>query len=186
MSCYKCSCKWNDVYLWLRQTQSRLLPAQSNHWLPDIDIQQMFKRISEIKKFIIIQSLAKYFDTLLERTLLCWKECFFFPDYRLKTTMRVYFQTVPKLVGCHACFGRVPFDQNFRKFRFKIKWNMQEISGNSFRKLNSKKMMMQRTAKENAAYKRRICKRSDQPKVDRITNNARLILREKLNGATTW
>ena len=46
-------------------------------------------------------------------------------------------------------------------------------------------MMMQRTANENAAYKRRICKRSDQPKIDRITNNARLILREKLNGATT-
>ena len=44
--------------------------------------------------------------------------------------------------------------------------------------------MMQRTANENAAYKRRICKRSDQPKIDRITNNARLILREKLNGAT--
>ena len=46
-------------------------------------------------------------------------------------------------------------------------------------------MMMQRTANENAAYKRRICKRSDQPKIDIITNNARLILREKLNGATT-
>ena len=45
--------------------------------------------------------------------------------------------------------------------------------------------MMQRTANENAAYKRRICKRSDQPKIDRITNNERLILREKLNGATT-
>ena len=45
--------------------------------------------------------------------------------------------------------------------------------------------MMQRTANENAAYKRRICKRSDQPKIDRITNKARLILREKLNGATT-
>ena len=47
-------------------------------------------------------------------------------------------------------------------------------------------MMMQRTANENAARKRRICKRSDQPKIDRIANNdARLILREKLNGATT-
>ena len=46
--------------------------------------------------------------------------------------------------------------------------------------------MMQRTANENAAGKRRICKRSDQPKIDRIANNdARLILREKLNGATT-
>ena len=28
-------------------------------------------------------------------------------------------------------------------------------------------MMMQRTANENAACKRRICKRSDQPKIDR-------------------
>ena len=46
--------------------------------------------------------------------------------------------------------------------------------------------MMQRTANEDAARKRRICKRSDQPKIDRIANNdARLILREKLNGATT-
>ena len=26
--------------------------------------------------------------------------------------------------------------------------------------------MMQRTANENAAYKRRICKRSDQPKIE--------------------
>ena len=30
---------------------------------------------------------------------------------------------------------------------------------------------MQRTANENAACKRRICKRSDQPKIDRIANN---------------
>ena len=46
--------------------------------------------------------------------------------------------------------------------------------------------MMQRTANENAACKRRICKRSDQPKIDRIANNdARLILRKKLNGAMT-
>ena len=36
---------------------------------------------------------------------------------------------------------------------------------------------MQRTANENAACIRRICKRSDQPKVERITNNdARMIL----------
>ena len=46
-------------------------------------------------------------------------------------------------------------------------------------------MMMQRTANENAACERRICKRSDQSKIDRIANNdARLILR-KVNGATT-
>ena len=46
--------------------------------------------------------------------------------------------------------------------------------------------MMQRTVNENAARKRRICKRSDQSRIDRIANNdARLILREKLNGATT-
>ena len=45
--------------------------------------------------------------------------------------------------------------------------------------------MMQRTANENAACKRRMCKRSDQPKIDRIGNDARLILPKKLNGATT-
>ena len=44
-------------------------------------------------------------------------------------------------------------------------------------------MMMQRTANENAASERRICKRSDQPKIDRIANNdARLILRKSLTG----
>ena len=32
-------------------------------------------------------------------------------------------------------------------------------------------MMMQRTANENAACERRICKRPDQPKINRITNN---------------
>ena len=48
------------------------------------------------------------------------------------------------------------------------------------------KIMMQRTANENAACQRRICKRSDQPKIERLVNNdARLILRGKLNGATT-
>ena len=42
---------------------------------------------------------------------------------------------------------------------------------------------MLRTANENAARKRRICERSDQPKIDRIANNdARLILRESLTG----
>ena len=46
--------------------------------------------------------------------------------------------------------------------------------------------MVQRTANENAACIRRICKRSDQPKIERVANNdARLILRRKLNGATT-
>ena len=46
--------------------------------------------------------------------------------------------------------------------------------------------MMQRTANENAACLRRICKRSDQPKIERLVNNdARLMLRRKLNGATT-
>ena len=45
---------------------------------------------------------------------------------------------------------------------------------------------MQRTANENAACLRRICKRSDQPKIEKIANNdARLILRKKLNGTTT-
>ena len=37
--------------------------------------------------------------------------------------------------------------------------------------------MMQRTANENAACLRRICKRSDQPKIERlVNNNARLII----------
>ena len=49
--------------------------------------------------------------------------------------------------------------------------------------------MMQRTANENAACLRRICKRSDQPKIERLVavvdNDAKLILRRKLNGATT-
>ena len=52
-----------------------------------------------------------------------------------------------------------------------------------FKPLN---IMMQRTANENAACLRRICKRSDQPKIERLVNSdARLILRRKLNGATT-
>jgi len=46
--------------------------------------------------------------------------------------------------------------------------------------------MMQRTTNENAACIRRICKRPDKPKMEGIINNdARLILRRKLNGATT-
>ena len=47
-------------------------------------------------------------------------------------------------------------------------------------------IMMQRTANENAACLLRICKRSDQPKIERLVNNdAKLILRRKLSGATT-
>ena len=43
------------------------------------------------------------------------------------------------------------------------------------------KIMMERTVNENAACLRRICKRSDQPKMERLVNNdARLILRRKL------
>ena len=46
--------------------------------------------------------------------------------------------------------------------------------------------MMQRTANESAAGLRRICKRSDQPKTERpVNNDASLILRRKLKGATT-
>ena len=41
-------------------------------------------------------------------------------------------------------------------------------------------IMVQRTANENAACLRRICKRSDQPKIERIANND-----ARLNGATT-
>ena len=48
------------------------------------------------------------------------------------------------------------------------------------------KIIMQWTANENAACLRRICKRSDRPKIERLVNNdARLILRRKLNRATT-
>ena len=47
--------------------------------------------------------------------------------------------------------------------------------------------MMQRTANENAASLRRIRKRSAQPKLERLENNdASLILRRNLNGASTW
>ena len=43
-------------------------------------------------------------------------------------------------------------------------------------------IMLQRPANENAAFLRRICKRFDQPKIERLVNNdARLILRGKLN-----
>ena len=50
---------------------------------------------------------------------------------------------------------------------------------NSTEQLN---IMMQRTANENAACLRGICKKSDQPKIERLVNNdARLILRRKLN-----
>ena len=43
--------------------------------------------------------------------------------------------------------------------------------------------MMQTKTNENAAGIRRICKRSDQPIIERLENNdARLILRSKLNG----
>ena len=47
--------------------------------------------------------------------------------------------------------------------------------------------MMQRTANENAAcLTPRNCKKSDEPKIERIANNdAGLILRRKLKGATT-
>ena len=48
--------------------------------------------------------------------------------------------------------------------------------------LNKKNIMMQRTANENAACIRRICKRPDQPKIERLVNNdARVILQKKLN-----
>ena len=47
--------------------------------------------------------------------------------------------------------------------------------------------MMQRTANENAAGLRKVCKiGSDQPKIERLENNdSRLILRRELNGTTT-
>ena len=48
--------------------------------------------------------------------------------------------------------------------------------------MDSLNTMMQGTANENAVGLRRICKRSDQPKMERLVNNdARLILRGKLN-----
>ena len=44
--------------------------------------------------------------------------------------------------------------------------------------IEQQNIMMHRTANENAACLRRICKRSDQPKIERLVNNdARLILR---------
>ena len=44
-------------------------------------------------------------------------------------------------------------------------------------------MMMQRTANENTAGLRKICNRSDQPKIERLVNNAaRLIHVESLMG----
>ena len=47
--------------------------------------------------------------------------------------------------------------------------------------------MMQRIASENAVGLRRICKKSDQPKIERLINNdERLIVCRKLNGTTTW
>ena len=53
-------------------------------------------------------------------------------------------------------------------------------------KFDTANIMVKRTTKENAACLRRICKRSDQPKIKRLVyNDARLILRRKLNGATT-
>ena len=39
---------------------------------------------------------------------------------------------------------------------------------------------MERIDNENAAGLRRKCKRSDQPKIERLGNNARLILRKRL------
>ena len=43
--------------------------------------------------------------------------------------------------------------------------------------------MMQRTANGNAADLRRICNRSEQPKIETLENNiARLILHRKLDG----
>ena len=52
--------------------------------------------------------------------------------------------------------------------------------------MEQQNIIMQRTANQNAACLCRICKRSDQPKIERLVNSdARLILRRKLNGATT-
>ena len=63
--------------------------------------------------------------------------------------------------------------------------NLRKVAGNLRKKKEhytlQLKIMMQRTANENAACQRRICKRSDQPKRERLVNNdARLILRGKL------
>ena len=41
--------------------------------------------------------------------------------------------------------------------------------------------MMQRTSNENAACKRRICKGSDQPKMDRIANNDQFVMEIEKN-----
>ena len=62
----------------------------------------------------------------------------------------------------------------------------KKISRQAYSFFGVKNIMMQRTTNENAASLRRICKRSDQPKIERLVNNdARLILRRKLIGAAT-
>ena len=74
--------------------------------------------------------------------------------------------------NCNISIWCIRISQNLELFFFSIKPN---------------DAIAQRTANANAAGLRRICKRSDQPKnIERLENNdARLILRRKLNGATT-
>ena len=89
-----------------------------------------------------------------------------------------------------AAIGKLRTDKNCpagKSWPTHVK-NEQHIgSGKTYgpQKTGQFNIMVQRTANENAAL-RRICKRSDQPKKERIANDdARLILRRKLNGATT-
>ena len=73
-----------------------------------------------------------------------------------------------------------PGQQNtiFEHFWVRARENISNTRVNRDLPLGQFKVMVQRTANENAACLRRICKRSDQPKIERIANNdARLILR---------
>ena len=72
-----------------------------------------------------------------------------------------------------------PKRTNYGKFSIKFQgakiWNSLSEETKSLHRLalkkHNKNIMMQRTANENAACLRRICKRSDQPKIERLVNN---------------
>ena len=78
--------------------------------------------------------------------------------------------------------GKLNFTSSCMKSWVQVTWVSRKRG--SVEKMSSIlfNIMIQRTASENAACLRKVCKRSDQPKIDRVVNNdARLILRRKLN-----
>ena len=94
----------------------------------------------------------------------------------------------------HSAFLSISRPSSLLRSRWdpSVAWHPKQSCGGRGFKSSLREMfvgintMMQRTANENAAGIRRICKRSDQPKIERLENNGpRLILRRKLNGATT-